>query len=63
MYALLYMVSLSAVRCNLVLKAFANRLKQAGKPPKVILMTYMRKFLTIMNTMLKHNTPWQAQSA
>jgi transposase len=32
--AVLYMAALSADRCNPVIKAFAERLKQAGKPPK-----------------------------
>jgi transposase len=61
--AMLYMAALTAKRHNPVLKAFAERLKQAGKPPKVVIVACMRKLLTIMNAMLKHNTPWQAQSA
>ncbi|MDR2129389.1 MAG: IS110 family transposase, partial [Burkholderiaceae bacterium] len=50
-------------RHNPVVKAFAERLKQAGKAPKVIIVACMRKLLTIMNAMLKHNRPWQSQSA
>jgi transposase len=34
--AMLYMAALTAKRHNPVLKAFAERLKQAGKPPKVV---------------------------
>jgi transposase len=37
--------------------------EQAGKPPKVVIVACMRKLLTIINAMLKHNTPWQAQGA
>jgi transposase len=47
--AVLYMAALSAQRCNPVIRAFAGRLKQAGKPPKVVLVACMRKLLTIMN--------------
>lgn len=35
--------------------AFAERLKQAGKPAKVVIVACMRKLLTIMNAMLKNN--------
>jgi transposase len=57
----LYMAALSARRCNPVIKAFAERLKQAGKLPKVIIVACMRKLLTIMNAMLKNNAPWRAE--
>ncbi|MDR1350869.1 MAG: IS110 family transposase, partial [Zoogloeaceae bacterium] len=39
------------------IKAFAERLKQTGKPPKVVIVACRRKSLTIMNAMLKNNTP------
>ncbi len=61
--AVLYMATLSAMRCNEVIKAFAERLKQAGKPPKVIIVACMRKLLTIMNAMIKNNTPWTPKMA
>jgi transposase len=61
--AVLYMAALSARRCNPVIKAFAERLKQAGKLPKVIIVACMRKLLTIMNAMLKSNTPWRTEMA
>lgn len=60
--AVLYMASVTAIRCNSVLKAFAERLKQAGKPAKVVIVACMRKLLTIMNAMLKNNAPWQLQN-
>jgi transposase len=59
----LYMSAVSAIRCNPVIRAFADRLKQAGKPPKVVIVACMRKLLTIMNSMLKNNAPWSAQTA
>jgi transposase len=59
--ATLYMSSLVAVRYNPVLKAFYNRLRAAGKPAKVALTACMRKLLTILNAMIKHQKPWQPQ--
>lgn len=54
----LYMAALTAVRCNPILKGFAARLTQAGKPFKVVLIACMRKLLTILNTLVKQNTLW-----
>ena len=59
----LYMAAISAMRCNPVIKAFADRLKRAGKPSKVIIVACMRKLLTIMNAMLKTNLPWTNHAA
>lgn len=58
----LYMAAVSAIRCNPAIRAFADRLKRAGKPPKVVIVACMRKLLTIMNSMLKNNTPWSVQT-
>lgn len=57
--AVLYMSALVAVRHNPVLKAFYERLLAAGKAKKVALTACMRKLLTILNAMVKHQTPWQ----
>ena len=57
--AALYMPTMSAVRCNPVLKDFYERLLKAGKAPKVALTACMRKLLVILNAMLKHRTKWQ----
>jgi len=56
--AALYMATLSAVRFNPTLKAFYERLRRAGKPPKLALTAAMRKLLVILNAMLKQRTPW-----
>ena len=56
--AVLYMGTLVAVRHNPVLRAFYQRLRAAGKLPKVALTACMRKLLTILNAMLKHQQPW-----
>lgn len=60
--AVLYMAAISAMRCNDTIKAFADRLKQAGKPAKVVIVACMRKLLTIMNAMLKNNAPWNPKN-
>lgn len=60
--AALYMATLSAVRCNPVVRAFYERLKKAGKPKKVALVACMRKLLTILNTLVRTRLPWQLPS-
>ena len=57
----LYMGTLVATRYNPRIKAFSQRLLAAGKLKKVALTACMHKFLTILNAMLKHRTPWQTQ--
>jgi transposase len=57
--AALYMATLVAARCNPVIKAFYQRLCEAGKAKKTALVACMRKFLVIMNAMVKHQTTWQ----
>lgn len=59
----LYMGTLVATRHNPVIKAFYQRLLQAGKPKKVALTACMRKLLTILNAMLKNRTAWQPNYA
>ena len=49
-----------ATRFNPQITAFYQRLLAAGQL-KVALTACMRKFLTMLNAMLKHRTPWQAQ--
>ena len=61
--AALYMSALVAVRHNPVIKVFYHRLRAAGKAPKVALIACMRKLLTILNAMLKHQTPWRYEPA
>lgn len=54
----LYMATLVASRCNVVIRAHFQRLVAAGKPKKVALVACMRKLLVILNAMLRHRTPW-----
>lgn len=54
----LYMATLAATRHNPVLRAFYLHLCTRGKPKKVALIACMHKLLTILNAILKHQTPW-----
>ena len=51
--AVLHMATLAATRSNPVIKTFYDRLIKAGKKHKVALTACMRKFITILNAMLK----------
>lgn len=61
--AALYMAALVASRHNPVLARFYQRLTAAGKPKKVALVAVMRRLLTIINAMIKHQTPWRPETA
>lgn len=59
--AALYMATLVATQHNPVIKAFYQRLLEAGKAKKVALTACMHKLLTILNAMVRHNRPWDSQ--
>ena len=59
----LYMAALSASRYNPALRAFSNRLADANKKSKVIIVAVMRKMITTLNAMLRDNAAWQPRSA
>jgi transposase len=61
--AVLYMATLSAVRTNVRLRSFYQRLIQAGKPRKVALVACMHKLLTILNAMSRDHRPWRTAVA
>jgi transposase len=56
--AALYMAAMSAGNWNPVLKAFRERLKRAGKLPKVVIVAVMRKMITMLNAMVRDNAVW-----
>ena len=56
--AALGMSTLVAVQHNPVIRAFYERLLAARKPKKLALTACMRKFLTILNALLRHRAPW-----
>ena len=49
----LYMAALVAARRNPILAPFYQRLRHAGKPPKLALTATMRKLLIVLNSALK----------
>jgi transposase len=61
--ASLYMAALVASRHNAALASFYRRLRDLGKPAKVALVAVMRKLLTILNAMIKHQTRWNPEVA
>jgi transposase len=54
----LYMATLSAIQCNPILKAFYHQLVAQGKHKKVALTACMRKFIVILNAMVRDKTEW-----
>jgi transposase len=54
----LYMATLTAIRCSPTLAAFYDRLRAAGKPPKVAHVACMRKLLVRLNAMVRTGTAW-----
>lgn len=61
--AVLYMAALSASQHNPLISPLYQRLIAAGKLEKVALVACMRKLLTILNAMLKHQTAWAPDPA
>jgi transposase len=59
----LYMAAVSASKHNITIKAFYQRLKQAGKPAKVALTACMRRILVILNAMIKTKRPFEVHFA
>jgi len=57
--SMLYMAAFSATRYNPVIKEFYERLMAKQKPFKVVMTACMRKLLTIINVMVRDNTPWK----
>jgi len=53
------MAALVATRWNPVIRLFSQRVRAAGKAPKVALVAAMRKRLTMLTAMVHHGTPWQ----
>ena len=58
----LYMAALVASRKNSLIRCFYERLREAGKKPRVALVACMRKLLTILNAMVRSGQPWRTQA-
>lgn len=60
--SILFLAAMAASRYNPVLKVFRERLRAAGKPPKVAIIAVARKLLTILNAMIRENNTWQPKT-
>ncbi len=60
---MLYLAALAAKRFDPGLKAFAERLLEAGKAPKVTIVAVMRKLIEAANLVLQRGQPWLKQAA
>lgn len=56
--SVLYMATLSAIQCNPVISAFYEQLLARGKIKKVAITACMRKFIIILNAMVRDNSVW-----
>ena len=56
----LYMATLTAIRCNPVVRAYYLRLLAAGKVKKVAIVACMHKLLRILNAMVRDQQPFHA---
>lgn len=54
----LYMATLSATQCNPVIRSFYQQLVAQGKHKKVALTACMRKFITMLNAMIRDRCEW-----
>ena len=54
----LYMATLSATQCNPIIRAFYHHLLAQGKHKKVALTACMRKFITMLNAMVRDQVTW-----
>jgi transposase len=61
--SMLYLAGHAARQGNEVLRAFAARLKAAGKAKKVIRVALARKLLIMANAVLRDNKPWVLKTA
>jgi transposase len=57
--ASLYMATLVAIQHNPTIRAFNDRLRKAGKPPKVAITACMRKLVTILNAIVRDGRTWE----
>lgn len=59
--SVLYMCTMSAIRWNPAIRTFYLRLTEAGKKHKVATTACARKLLTMLNAMIRTNTPWRLE--
>lgn len=57
----LFQAALAAAYHNPALMPVAKRLKERGKPHKLVIIAIARRLITIANAIIKTSTPWQVQ--
>jgi transposase len=57
------MSTIVAMRHNPAIKAFYAHLKSHGKESKIAIVACMRKFITILNLLIKTNQLWQNKAS
>lgn len=55
----LYMSAIASTRWNPELQKFYTRLRNSGKPAKIAIVAVARKLLTMANSVMLRQTPWQ----
>ncbi len=56
----LYLAAMTASRFNPEMKAFHDRLRLAGKPPKLVFVAVARKLLVALNAIARDRVAWHA---
>ena len=59
--AALYMGTTTAIRLNPMMRRFYDRLRSAGKSPKMALTACMRKLIVMLNAMLRSGNRWSEE--
>jgi transposase len=55
------MAALVAKSHNPIIREYYDRLIDAGKPPKLALTACMRKMFTMLNAIVRDQTPWNGK--
>ncbi len=59
----LYLAAMVGSRFNPELKTMYERLRAAGKPPKLAFVALARKLLTVLNAIVRDQSEWKSMSA
>jgi transposase len=59
---ILYMATITAIRCHPTIHAFHHQLTARGKPKKLAIVACMRKLFTILNAILRQARPRHANA-
>ena len=59
----LYLAAMNAARFNPDLRIVYERLRAAGKPPRVAFIALARKLLVLLNAMVRDHAAWRASAS